>query len=268
MPIAIQEHLLPGATILKQLQHAKTLGLDGVEFWADGPTKTPLIERLPEIAAALSATELRAAAVNVHHTRLIHPDYEVRDAAIARIRQAMTCAVDLGAQGVIFKPFYERDAVLPDLSPYKSSLELEAELLVKQLRATLTDLAYALGTELLIEPVNHTETHLVRRIAHAAVICKQVGDHPHLKVAANPYHMHMEGDEIIGMLRQHTSLVNYVYLTDSECLLPGQGSLDFGAIVHILREVNYTGWTTLAGHPVSTSQPMEQLSNSLPPGFD
>ncbi|HEX2620142.1 MAG TPA: sugar phosphate isomerase/epimerase [Phototrophicaceae bacterium] len=248
MPLAVQEHLLPGSTPLEKLQVAQRLGLNGVEFEI-----TPDFEgHIPAIAAAVETTGVRAAAVNLGHTYLIHPEYKRRDDALIAMRQAMTYAIDLGAQGVLFKPFYSPGPVLPDLHPYKSALELEAELLVTQLRATLCDLAYALGTELLLQPVNHTETHLVRRVEHGAIIRRKLDNHPHLKLAPGIYHMQMEHEPLDETLRQFAEDTAYLHISDTNHTLPGSGNVDFAALAVVLHEINYTGWLTIVGQGSNT----------------
>lgn len=241
MSLAIQEDLLTGNTPLEKLQHAKLLGFDGVEFYV-----TPdLPDQLAAIAAAVETTGVRVSAVNLGHTRLLHPDFNMRDTALVAMRRAMTFAIDLGAQGVVFKPFYEAGPVLPDLHPYKSAQELEAELLVTQLRATLCDLAYALGTELLLQPANHRETHLIRKVAHGALIRRKLDNHPHLKIAASLHTMELEAEPVETTLHTFADDTGYLYLSDTNHTLPGQGQFDFATLGNLLHTLNYTGWITV-----------------------
>ena len=59
MPIAIQEDLLSGNSLLQKFQHAQALGVPGIEFWGAG-----LTAKVPDIARAMQETGVRAAAVN------------------------------------------------------------------------------------------------------------------------------------------------------------------------------------------------------------
>jgi sugar phosphate isomerase/epimerase len=261
MAFAIQEDMLPGINIVEKFQQAAALGFQGMEIWAG----EDLTERVPKIAAASEITGVRVSAVNIGHTHLIHPEYAIRDEALVAMRKAMTAAVDLGAQGVVFKPFYAPGPVLPDLHPYKSSLELEAELLITQLRATLCDLAYALGTQLLIQPANHEETHLIRKVEHAALIQQKLDHHPHLKIAANLYHMIVEGEDIEMILSRDGDNIGYVYLSDTQHTLPGSGTIDFTRVAKGLDESGYSGWLTLeCGTPGHNSGDSEKILQSLP----
>lgn len=242
MHLAIQEHLLPGDNLIERLNFAKQIGLEGVEFSADG-----LTERVPQVVAALQQADLRASGVNLGTTKLLHPDFEVREEALVTVRRAMANALDLGALGAVFIPTDPQSPRMPDLHPYKSSIELEAEMLVMQLRATLCDLAYAMGAMLYMAPVNRYKTHLIRKLDHAARILEKNDTHPHAKIAANLFHMAMEEDDVITTLQKHIGHIGYIYLVDSNGHLPGAGLLDFEVILKALKDAGYAGWLTITG---------------------
>lgn len=261
MQLAIQEDMLPGSTPLDKLRHAHDLKLDGVEFHVQDSFE----DRIATISEAVRETGVKVSAINIGQTKLLHPEFVVRDAAIVAIRRAMTCAVDLGAQGVIFQAHHTPYPVLPDLTPYKSPQELEAELLITLLRTTLTDLAYALGTDLFLEPVNRQETHLVRRLEHAALVRRKLDDHPHIKIAANLYHMTMEGEDLAQSLRTHATDIGYLHIADDNRQLPGQGSIDFVSVIHALRDGGYNGWLCFeCGTPGKNHDHADTFLQSLP----
>lgn len=242
MQFAISETRLPGADLDDKLRAARDLGYDGVEFPCDG-----LTPRVPQITDALAAHGLRAAAVDAGFTRLVHPDYAERDRAIARVRQAMADALDLGLRegsgGVVFVSHFQTDPVLPDLRPYKSAQELEAEMLIKQLRATLTDLAYAMGSELYLLPVSRTTAHLVNRLSQAARVRAGTDNHPHILFAADLDHLALEEDDPLLALREHAPALRYVRLN---------AAVDHAAALETLRGAGYDGWLTLTdGSPAA-----------------
>ena len=235
MPIAIQEDLLSGSSVIEKFQHAQALGADGVEFWGTG-----LAARVPEIVLAMQQTGLRTSAIN-HGQQggLIDPDSGERDRALTNLRQSIANAVDLDAAGVIFVPHYG-SPVLPDLSPWMSAAELEVEMLYMHLR-TLSDFSYALGTNLYIEPINHHETHLLNRLEQAARITRRL-NHPRVQIAADLFHMALEETDIPAALRSHADAIGYIHLADSNRRLPGEGSTDFKAAAAALKDMGYTGW--------------------------
>lgn len=259
MRLAIQEDMLPGRTPVQRFEQAKALGFEGVEVWGRG-----LSARVPELAEAAAQTGIVISAVNHgRQGRLLDPDIERREAALAVLRQSVVDGVDLGASGVILVPHFDEPA-LPDLTPYKSVVQLEYELLHNHLR-TLSDYVYAMGIDLYIEPVNRYETHFINTLADAAKVRRRIKDHPHIRLAADLFHMAMEEDSIAGALREYGGDLGYVHLADSNRRLPGQGMIDFAAVGAALKAAGYDGWLALAcGAPGQNAERAAQYAAELP----
>ncbi len=235
MPIAIQEDLLSGHSLLQKFQHAQALGVPGIEFWGAG-----LTAKVPDIALAMSQTGVRAAVVN--HGRmgnLLDPQPEERERALAQLRQSIMNAVDIGAAGVVFVPHFGAP-ILPDLSPWLSAAELEVELLYTHLR-TLSDYADAMGVDLYVEPINRYETHLLNRLEQAASVTRRL-NHPRVKITADLFHMALEEADIPAAIRAHGDCIGHVHLADHNRRLPGEGMTDFAAAAVALEEIGYQGW--------------------------
>lgn len=259
MKLAIQEDMLPGKTMLEKFQNAKKLGVDGIEFWGCG-----LTEKVPEIVEAVKQTGIIAASVNHgRQSRFLDPDRAERERALAELRQSMCDAVDIGAKGVIFAPHFF-GPLLPDLTPYKSPVELEVELLVWHLR-TLEDYAYAMGVELYVEPLNRYETHFLNRLEQAAAIRHRIKDHPYIKIVADAFHMALEETHPAQAIRDHGKDIGHVHLADHNRRLPGQGMTDFAALAAALHEVGYQGWAAYeCGEPGDNQRHAKQYMADLP----
>jgi len=259
MQFAIQEDMLPGRSIAEKLQNAQMLGVEGVEFWAAG-----LTERVPEIAKALEQTGIRAAAVNLgRRDGYLSPILQERERAISEMRQAMTDAVDIGAGHVIFVPHFGGPR-MPDLTPYRSPIELESEMMIWLLR-TVSDLAYAIGVELDMLPINHYETYFMNRLEQAAFFRRKIKDHAHIKIAVSTFHMALEESNALEALRTHGKHIGYIHLADSNTRLPGQGLMDFPAAAGVLREIEYVGWLTFAcGDPGNNHSRAARFMADLP----
>ena len=241
MKLAIQESLLPGETILQKMQNAQKIGVTGVEIDAKD-----LAQRITEIQGAMQSTGVAIAAVNAGNTQILHPGFAERDKAIAAIRTAMTDALDLDSGQVVFIPHYATAPVLPDLRPYKSAVELEAEMLVTQLKATLSDLAYALGAHLHMLVVSKQRAHLINTLYRAHVIYDKAGSQPHLHIAADICDLHSEEENVMAALAEYAQYIGYVHVADTGRRIPGMGDVDFATVFKALQVVNYDGWLTLA----------------------
>lgn len=240
MPIGIHEQLLPGQTITEKIQTAQALGFDGVEFDATG-----LRERVPDIVAALGSTGIQAAAVNLgRRDGYIAPDLHTRESAISAMRVAMADSVDIGANRVIFVPHYG-DAKMPDLTPYKSPIELAAEMMVWLLR-TVSDLAYAIGIDLYMQPRREADTYFMNHLRQAAYFRKKIKDHAHVKIAPHLFHLMHTEDDVMTALREHSGGIGYLHIADSGGGLPGTGTIDYAVLAETLQAMDYDGWLTIA----------------------
>ena len=237
--------------------------IDGIEFWAHG-----LTARVPDIAAAIQSTGVQASAVNYGEGgRLIDADRSQREAALAVFRAAVVDAADLHASGVLVVPHFGAPAV-PDLTPYKSVIQLEYELLHNHLR-TLSDYVYAIGVDMYIQPVNRYETHFINTMEDAIRVRRRIKDHAHVKIAPDLFHMAMEERDTIGALRQYAADIGYIHLADNNRRLPGKGMTDFGAVASVLKETGYEGWVSLAcGQPGQNADYATQIMNELPACID
>lgn len=257
--LAIQEDMLPGRTVHERLSNAKRLNLSGVEFWANDVT-----ERVPEIATALQDNQLSACGINLGRIDgYLSPDLQTRERAIGMMRQAMADAVDLNADYVSFVPLFGA-TMMPDLTPYRTPIDLEKEMMIWLLR-TVSDLAYAIGTQLLMQPINHYETHFMNRLEQAKFFRTKVKDHPHVKIAANLFHMALEEDDIHTSLKTHQDDIDVIYLADSNRRLPGQGLIPFNAVGETLKAMNYEGWLVLeCGNPQHNQASAYQYYDGFP----
>lgn len=238
---AVQEHLLPGRSTSERFEAAAGLGFQGVEVLSHR-----LTDRVPELAEAISRTGVAVAAVSRgRRAGYLSPLLTEREQAISELRQAMTDAVDLDAAHVIFVPGVG-PSQMPDLTPYRAPVELDAEMYIWLLR-TVSDLAYAIGVELDMLPLNHYETDFLNTVQQAVYFREKIRNHPHVKIAVNTYHLLLETHDPAAALRASGTHLGYVQLADSSGGLPGQGVLDFGSVASSLHEAGYTGWLTLAG---------------------
>lgn len=259
MRLAIQEDMLSGKTTLERFQQAQRLGFKGIEVWGKG-----LTVRVPELVQAMQQTGVVVSAINHgRQGRLLDPDRTERERALAAFRQSVVDGVDLGAGGVVLVPHFG-EPTLPDLTPYKSVVQLEYELLHNHLR-TLSDYVYAMGIDLYIEPVNRYETHFMNTLADGIKARRKIKDHPHVKLCANLFHMAMEERSSLHALQDYASDIGYMHLADSNRRLPGQGMIDFGSLATTLNERGYVGWVALeCGDPGNNAEFASYIAAELP----
>ena len=263
MRIAIQEDMLPGQTASERFQAAADLGADGVEVWGRG-----LSTRMDELMNAMAAVNLPVAAVN--HGRfpgsILDADPFVREQALEALRSSITCAGDLGAAGVVFVPHFGPPS-LPDLRPWQSAPELEAEMMNQHFRS-LEDFADAFGVQLYLEPVNRYETHFLNRLEQAAAIARR-RNHPRIRIVADVFHMALEETDMSEAIRENADVIGHVHLADHNRRLPGQGFTPFDVVAAALRAAGYDGWAAYeCGDPSANAPRAARYAADLPASLD
>jgi sugar phosphate isomerase/epimerase len=220
LKLAVQENMLPGATLAEKLDNLEKYGYDGIEFGGGG-----ILERVKEIKKALKGRKVKASTICAGYPGCpLAADKAERDQAIAGAKELLKAAGDIGAVGLIFVPIFGGPR-LPDLSPHRDAIQLEKDLLTLY-AAELGQVAKKAGTLLLLEPLNRYETHLLCRLEQAVEICRAC-DSKSVKLMADFFHMNIE---------------------DSIRWLPGYGHTDFRSGFKALKEIGFEGYMALECH--------------------
>ncbi len=118
--LAVHEDLLPGTTDTERIGAAAAAGFAAVEINAAG-----LAERVPTLNVALRKHGLAASSVHLGWDYdFLAADEATRQHALDALRGAMTDAVDLGAETVVFVPQVGRTLGLPNLMPFNTKHEI------------------------------------------------------------------------------------------------------------------------------------------------
>ena len=256
--VAIQEDMLPGPSLEDRFAQASDLGLQGIEFWSEGlPDQAAEIERLSGRGAVVASS-----INNGRRSRFLVPDPDERARAMSELSEAIDLAGRIGATGVVFVPHFF-DPLLPDLSPYKTAVELELALLSSQLEV-LAEAADWAKVQLFVESVYREETHLLNRLEQASSLIAPLG-HDRLEIVADLFHMACEESDSPSAILKNQEHIGHVHLADSNRKLPGQGATDFKPIVIALREISFGGWLAFeCGSPGQNQARADQYLAELP----
>lgn len=233
MKIALREEMTPGDTLQEKLSWLERVGIEGIELSGRS------LDLPPNELQAIFADSPVAAANVAGSASLLHPDPRERDAGKELTIQRLHLAGLLGAVGVLIVPQFGRRPQLPDLSPFKTAVELESELFLLQLKE-LAPAATTAGISLFLEPLNRYEAYLVNRLEQGVAFAEQVG--PEVAIMADFFHMNIEEADIAASIRAAGGHVVYVHVADSNRLQPGRGHLDFRPGFAALQEIRYDGY--------------------------
>ena len=239
MRLAVQENMVPGATLLDKLQKMERYGFEGVEVWGSG-----IKERLKEIRSALSSSKIHFSTIcSGYSGDLLGPDRKSRELAMEGIRERLRVCADLGGVGGITVPTF-RGPKIPDLFPWRPDVqEIEKEILIEECKV-LGKYADNVGACVILEPLNRYETHFIRRLEQAVEICEAVG-RAHVKIMADFFHMNIEEPDIPSSLEKTAEFMVHVHLADSNRLLPGYGHTDFKGGFAALMKSGYKNFMAL-----------------------
>jgi len=256
--VAIQEDMLPGPSLEDRFAQASDLGLQGIEFWSEGlRDQEAEIERLSG-----RGTVVASSINNGRRSRFLDPDPDERARAMSELSETIDVAGRIGADGVVFVPHFF-DPLLPDLSPYKTAVELELALLSSQLEI-LAEEADRAKVQLFVESVYGEETHLLNRLEQASSLIAPL-EHDRLEIVADLFHMSHEEPDISTAILENREHIGHVHLADSNRRLPGQGTTDFKPIVIALREIRFGGWLAFeCGSPGENQAQADQYLAELP----
>jgi sugar phosphate isomerase/epimerase len=237
----------PG-TWLEQFQRIKEWGFEGVEItcWEklDGCRCKALLSVEGEIRSAMDRTGLPVTSIcGGVHFEFLDSDPAKREADLERMRNVMRLAGRLGANGVILVPLFHKHfhgvVPPPDLSPWKTSLELQKELLFVELK-DLAKVAQQAGTSVILEPLNRYEAPWFNRLEHGAEMAGRVKS-KHVGFMADFFHMNIEETDPPASILRHRQYLNHVHLADNTRLQPGTGTTNFKAGFAALRKIGFKG---------------------------
>lgn len=257
MKLSCQEGLVKGASIEEKMEKLVQWGFEGIEFWGSG-----LKERTEEIKHAAERTGIKVSTICAGYRETpLDSNPQARKVAVQDIKELLSLAAELGAVGLIFVPIFGAPRI-PDLSPYKTAIEIERELLLCLLE-DIGKYAEKVGAYLLIEPLNRYETHFINRLEQAIEICEKLGN-PYVCIMADFFHMNIEEVSIPDAIRKCGKWLKHVHLADSNRLLPGWGHTDFQSGFAALKEIGFDGFMALeCGVPGNPDETLPKAAQYL-----
>lgn len=163
---------------------------------------------------------------------LCHEDAYVRRGSIAYLKDVIDLAADLGGEMVTAVP-----TRVGKLEPMAAK-DREWAWCVESMRE-LDAHAGERGVLLALEPLNRFETYFLHRTEQALALADAAGES--CGVCLDCFHMNIEEADWLAAVRMAGERLANVHAADSNRLAPGQGALDWRALLGTLGEVGYEG---------------------------
>ncbi len=258
MKLAFSTNAYLNFSFAEAVRRLATIGYRGVEVMADVPHAWPaflLPEQKQAIRDELARHDLAIAnvnafmmhAVNDHRQRYWHPSWIEPDTHYRRVRidhtkRALTLARELGAACITTEP---GGPVEPGAS-WSAALRL----FVEELKP-VAEHAEKEGVLLLVEP----EPGLLIETAEQFEEFMRHIDSPAVALNFDIGHMYCVGEDPAAALRRLARFVRHIHLEDiaatrvHQHLVPGEGAIDFAAVLRAVRDIGYNGWVTVELYP-------------------
>jgi sugar phosphate isomerase/epimerase len=191
-----------------------------------------------QLRSALDSHRLSLSAIATGQAYLVDslclasPDADVRARAAGRLAEAIELAAEFGARVIVGGI---RGRLIGTPAEQSGQRAGAVEVLGECARR-----AAQLGVGLLLEPINRYETNFVNTAAEGLALLGEVGE-PTMKLLLDTFHMNIEEKSLAGTVRAVGDRVGYVHIADSNRRAPGQGHVDFGAVLEALEEIDYGG---------------------------
>jgi 5-keto-L-gluconate epimerase len=239
------------------LRAAAETGFDAVEISMRVPGDLQLAPLQKELLAlGLDVCAIATGQSCLHDGLcLAAADDEKRAGAVARIKGHVDFAAELGAKvilGGIRGRFTGPDEQRDNLR--KSAIAAVA---------VCAEYAGNKGVHLLLEPVNRYETNWINSVNDGLQLIEEIGS-PALQLLPDTYHMNIEARDMLASLSAVCTHIGYVHFSDSNRLAPGQGHINFPAVLKTLIENGYEGTITSEILPLpSDLEAMQQAAGYL-----
>jgi D-psicose/D-tagatose/L-ribulose 3-epimerase len=187
---------------------------------------------------------------------LISPDPAVRRRTVEYINACATMVHELGGGFVCVVP-----GTVGKIVP-QADAESEWRWAVEGL-SRCAEWAERHGVKLGIGPINRFETYFLNRCDQALALADAVGS-PHVGVILDAFHLNIEEADLLGAIREAGDRLLDFHVADNNRRPPGEGSLDWGAILGAPRGIGYTGYLSSEFVLPMDRTPHGAVSNGAP----
>ncbi len=244
MKIVLQLGLIPGDNTADKAKWAKDHGVEGLELgvWGGPDAYRRDAEAINGILPITSVCG-NADPEGKPSFNFLDPDKAKRRASIDGSKKILDFCGEVGAVGQIVPPIFGGPAV-PDLSPWKTALEIEEALMIEACKE-LGPYAAERKTLFMLEPLNRYEQHYLRTQADGVRIieaAKAAGVNQGIGLLSDFFHMHIEETNTPQVFREIGRYTNHVHLADNTRQEPGSGDIDFVAGFKALKEAGFNGY--------------------------
>lgn len=214
-------------------EREKVASFDGVDLRGDTFRST-----VDEVCRLIDDTGVDVLSNGRRPTWWLAPTVARRSEAVPTIRGRLECAAAVGAHWLVVV-LISGEAAIGAAWPGGVE-EAESELLVIQL-SELAAAADEHRRQILLEPLNQRETHLLRFRTNAGNVASLAAS-PWLATMADTHHIDLQGQDMVGEITAARERLRLVNVFDYYSTVPVKGGIDFAPLLGTLAAGGYDGY--------------------------
>ncbi len=200
-------------------------------------------KRLKKILETLSNFNTSIESVQAylqHDLRMLSSKDSDRRAAVNHLESTIKIASAIGAQNIVAVVTYGKPTIK---NPREECIKLFRH---------FGKLGAEFNVVISIEPLGRNRTTFLSSISEVYDLVQDVGS-DHVRLMADTMHIHANEEDVAETIRKYAAEIMELQLRDTDSRPPGQGSIDFGPVLKVVRE-KFRGLTCLEYQPGLDSQ--------------
>jgi sugar phosphate isomerase/epimerase len=246
--VAIGEHektkspYLYGGNLSVGFEKARNWGYDAVELHIGDPKKINISEILDASMDKNIDVCGISTGLSLYEDKLIltDQDYERRAAAVQRTKEYIDLSGIIGGCIIIGNM---RGSVLPGITAER------LETVFAESMKKILDYAAEKGVAIVLEATNRYESNFLNSAGSIKRFIERNGLFD-LKIHLDTFHMNIEERNMYDAIIEAKEYLGYFHISDNNRMRPGDGHIDFNAVVNALREIGYTGYIATECLPI------------------
>jgi sugar phosphate isomerase/epimerase len=229
----------------RTIDYVKSVGYDGLEiapftladYVTDIPASTRAEIRKRAQEAGLEIIGLHWLFVGPQGVHLTSPDESVRAYTTNYLRELTHCCADMGGSLLVLGSPKQRN-VGRDVT-YNQAFDY-ARGIVEGVLPALEER----GVTLCMEQLTHLETNFCQTVEETVELIDAVG-HPNFQLILDTKALAFQAEDRPTLLKRYAKYLRHYHANDVNLEGPGTGDVDFAPIFEALRDINFTGYTSV-----------------------
>jgi D-psicose/D-tagatose/L-ribulose 3-epimerase len=230
----------------KACQAAQSAGYTGIEIapftLSPNPAALSYADR-KQYRSAMDSEGLRFAGLHwlmvapegLHVTT---PDPELRARSWQHINDLIDLCADLGDNGVMVFGSPKQRSTTAGSTVEDATKRMEDGL------AAISGHAMERGVTVLLEALPRSQSDVVTTLGEAVRIVRRINS-PAIRTMFDTHNAEDETESHAEVLNRYFEYIQHVHVNEMDGRHPGTGGYDFGAILKVLKQRNYSGWISL-----------------------